>query len=778
MFDAEEPAFRVDGELRTYSLTEFRHQVIGLLGFPDNPNPRSRSDLWRWAVYTPQERMREVLYDDEADARLATIRKALGVERYHLAADNAEAVATEVRARARTHADVAVGMQHFETDFAQAETDLAAARSTASLAEAAASDGRRLAAAAEELLAQSETERRRRDGDRRHLEQLRQEELRLGSTVTIALRTAEGSVAEAIAKERLAEGAAVPPERVEAARRRQDEAAARLAVARTDADRADGIARKLAAADALARAADRAAEELERGLATERTERARAEREVAEAEARGPTREPTPPTPRSPEPIAADLAAAREEERAAADQQSVRNAELRELSELLAAGRCPRCRQAVRPEEFASHRDEAERAARAAAATVEALRHTIATLENERSSRERFERAHQSWLGQEEVRAAARSALERASARLAEGEQLAQRAREERSAASVTVGRFRDEARPLERAVEGRRSAEVAYDDSRTALTDLERASASAGNLRAAAAVARAQSEVDQARWREFVQQREEVLTSIASFTASLADAAGADRAHAELLDRRDAARREELRTSAARTAAVERLEFAEERRAVAERGAAERRRHLAEAAQLDRTAAFVKGPFRDALLDLERRLLARAQATFERSFAKSFAALVEDPGLLARCSPTFVPYVEIDGEMTPAEALSGGERTALALAFRLALGEVVRAAGRLRLDTIVLDEPTDGFSPEQVVRMGELLRELPWGQVIVVTHEASLAGIADASVRVRKEGGISRLEGGGTSPIAPDAEPRKPRRRVPRVDATPASAT
>ena len=167
VFDAEEPAFRVDGELRTYSLTEFRHQVIGLLGFPDNPNPRSRSDLWRWAVYTPQERMREVLYDDEADARLATIRKALGVERYHLAADNAEAVATEVRARARTHADVAVGMQHFETDFAQAETDLAAARSTASLAEAAASDGRRLAAAAEELLAQSETERRRRDGDRR-----------------------------------------------------------------------------------------------------------------------------------------------------------------------------------------------------------------------------------------------------------------------------------------------------------------------------------------------------------------------------------------------------------------------------------------------------------------------------------------------------------------------------------------------------------------------------------------------------------------------------------
>ena len=156
---------------------------------------------------------------------------------------------------------------------------------------------------------------------------------------------------------------------------------------------------------------------------------------------------------------------------------------------------------------------------------------------------------------------------------------------------------------------------------------------------------------------------------------------------------------------------------------------------------------------------------------TFERSFAKSFSALVEDPGLLARCSPTFVPYVEIDGEMTPAEALSGGERTALALAFRLALGEVVRAAGRLRLDTVVLDEPTDGFSPEQVVRMGELLRELPWGQVVVVTHEAGLAGIADASVRVRKDGGASRLEGAGTVPGRTPVV-RRPRRRTTRVDA------
>ena len=98
-----------------------------------------------------------------------------------------------------------------------------------------------------------------------------------------------------------------------------------------------------------------------------------------------------------------------------------------------------------------------------------------------------------------------------------------------------------------------------------------------------------------------------------------------------------------------------------------------------------------------------------------------------------------FSPAVEIDGEWTPAEALSGGERTALALAFRLALGQVVRAAGRLKLETLILDEPTDGLFAEQVVRMGELLDGLGLPQVLLVSHEAQLTAIADRVVRVEK---------------------------------------
>ncbi|HKS59551.1 MAG TPA: AAA family ATPase, partial [Thermoplasmata archaeon] len=87
-FVPEENSFLIDGARTTYSATELRQRTIDLLGFPDNPNPRAHSDFWRWAVYIPQERMRDVLQQDPEE-RLETVRKALGVERYRHAAENA-----------------------------------------------------------------------------------------------------------------------------------------------------------------------------------------------------------------------------------------------------------------------------------------------------------------------------------------------------------------------------------------------------------------------------------------------------------------------------------------------------------------------------------------------------------------------------------------------------------------------------------------------------------------------------------------------------------------
>ncbi|MFY9716887.1 MAG: hypothetical protein WAK40_03000, partial [Thermoplasmata archaeon] len=209
------------------------------------------------------------------------------------------------------------------------------------------------------------------------------------------------------------------------------------------------------------------------------------------------------------------------------------------------------------------------------------------------------------------------------------------------------------------------------------------------------------------------------------------------------------------------------RLDGEVRRVASAEKGRAERAALVAGADDLERKAAWVSGPFRLHLLAMEQELLAHAQATFDRAFQRFFASLIDDPSLIAQTDVGFTPEVMIDGEPTPAEALSGGERTALALAFRLALASVVRSLGDVRLECLLLDEPTDGFSAEQVIRMGELLGELSLPQVVIVSHEGQLASIADRTIRVRKIDGRTVLEGdrsGETDPLLGESAPRRSR--------------
>jgi exonuclease SbcC len=238
-------------------------------------------------------------------------------------------------------------------------------------------------------------------------------------------------------------------------------------------------------------------------------------------------------------------------------------------------------------------------------------------------------------------------------------------------------------------------------------------------------------------RLRELEARLGEATTSVAGLDAARRTEGAAEQA---LADARGAQVRLDTR-----------LDGLVERVALAERGRADRAHLVEEASDLEAKADWVAEPFRFAVLRMEKELLAHAQTAFERAFARFFASLIDDPTLVARTDVSFTPEVTIAGQPTPSEALSGGERTSLALAFRLALASVVRSLGAVRLQTLLLDEPTEGFSAEQVVRMGELLEELALPQVVLVSHESELTGIADRTVRVLKVGGRSVLDAGGS---------------------------
>jgi exonuclease SbcC len=137
----------------------------------------------------------------------------------------------------------------------------------------------------------------------------------------------------------------------------------------------------------------------------------------------------------------------------------------------------------------------------------------------------------------------------------------------------------------------------------------------------------------------------------------------------------------------------------------------------------------------------VEQQVLARVHQEFDGLFQQWFAALVEDEMLTARLGTDFGPLVQQNGYDIEVDHLSGGERTACALAYRLALNKVINhlISSIQTKDLIILDEPTDGFSSEQLDRMRDVLRQLQLKQVILVSHERQVESFVEHVIRVEK---------------------------------------
>jgi exonuclease SbcC len=91
-------------------------------------------------------------------------------------------------------------------------------------------------------------------------------------------------------------------------------------------------------------------------------------------------------------------------------------------------------------------------------------------------------------------------------------------------------------------------------------------------------------------------------------------------------------------------------------------------------------------------------------------------------------------------------ERLSGGEKVVLALALRLAIGDVL---GAQRLRFFILDEPTVHLDSEKRKRLREVLMRLSqkMPQVIVITHDEEIFEGSEARVlKFEKEGGATRV--------------------------------
>ena len=143
----------------------------------------------------------------------------------------------------------------------------------------------------------------------------------------------------------------------------------------------------------------------------------------------------------------------------------------------------------------------------------------------------------------------------------------------------------------------------------------------------------------------------------------------------------------------------------------------------------------------------IEKSVLATINQEFDSMFKRWFAMLVADPEKEVSVDEDFTPTVTQGGYEQDVKYLSGGERTSVALAYRLALNVLAqRVSAGMKSNLLILDEPTDGFSREQLGSVREVLDEVACPQVIIVSHDKELESFADQIFRVVKSGDESSI--------------------------------
>ena len=156
----------------------------------------------------------------------------------------------------------------------------------------------------------------------------------------------------------------------------------------------------------------------------------------------------------------------------------------------------------------------------------------------------------------------------------------------------------------------------------------------------------------------------------------------------------------------------------------------------------------WISGKFLEIVLFTEKQVMVTLKHEFSNLFSRWFSNLVSE-NLTARLEDDFSPIIEQNGFEIDYQFLSGGERTAIALAYRLSLNQVINSLlSNIKTNNLViLDEPTDGFSAQQLEKMREVLEQLDTEQLILVSHEQKMEDFVDNIIRIEKEGGVSNAE-------------------------------
>src|SRR3989344_363511 len=156
----------------------------------------------------------------------------------------------------------------------------------------------------------------------------------------------------------------------------------------------------------------------------------------------------------------------------------------------------------------------------------------------------------------------------------------------------------------------------------------------------------------------------------------------------------------------------------------------------------------WLEGHFLPLTYTIEKQVMINIHHHFDQLFQEWFSILIEDLNVFSRLDDSFAPIIMQNGYEIAFNDLSGGEKTSAALAYRLALNKVINTLIHTinTKDLLILDEPTDGFSIEQLDKVREVLEKLQSRQTIIVSHETKIESFVNNVIRISKENHISAV--------------------------------
>ena len=165
------------------------------------------------------------------------------------------------------------------------------------------------------------------------------------------------------------------------------------------------------------------------------------------------------------------------------------------------------------------------------------------------------------------------------------------------------------------------------------------------------------------------------------------------------------------------------------------------------------RKTVEVLGAIREAYRSIQPKLRSEFVKVLRNFVQQVLDGLVggETPLLNVVIDETYTPYVKSEtGVDREVSNLSGGERTLLAFAYRLGLGQLIMQSRTGHgLSMLMLDEPTENLGSEDgsIERLAEAIsRFKAIEQIIAVTHSEAFAGKADHVITLEKEAGVSKI--------------------------------